>query len=194
MPRGPFVPIPDTAKVELIGHDIGDNRPVVVVMHAACSAAPTQSEIGEIGTKFEAWLATMSPRTNGEVQWDKVVVTDLNSSTGPQVETDTVHGGSGGDAPPGLSVVLELFTALRGRRHTGRAFWPVNFTAVDLASGRVSGAEITALVTAFVSLQTALAANTVPSHVVVASRVLHSSTAVSVMIPRPEIGRIRRRA
>ena len=192
--RGPFVPIPNTAKVEVVGHDVGDNKPVVCVMHALCPASPTPVQIAAIGGVFEAWLATVSAETNGEVQWDFVRTTDLNSSTGPQSTIPTSHGGSGGDAPPGLSAVVELVTALRGRSYTGRVFWPVNWTRVTVADGTISPTGVANLANDFNTLRTNLAALTPASQLVVASRLHHVGTQTTGVEVRPEIGRIRRRA
>jgi hypothetical protein len=194
MPRGPFVPIPDTVKIELIGHDIGDNRPNVQVMHCRASSAPNATEVSAYVAVFEAWLATVSAHTSGEIQWDLVRGTDLNSATGPQENLPTVHGGSGGDAPPGLSAVVEMFTALRGRSFTGRTFWPPDWAAVTMANGQLTGAGQTALETAFGTLQTNLGVLSPTSYLVVASRKLHTGTQVTGFHCRPEIGRIRRRA
>jgi hypothetical protein len=136
----------------------------------------------------------VSAETSGEVQWDEVRTTDLNSATGPQTVIPTTHGGSGGDAPPGLSAVVQLHTALRGRSYNGRVFWPVNWTRVTLADGTISGTGIANLANDFITLNTNLAALTPASHVVVASREKHVGTEVTVFDVRPEIGRIRRRA
>lgn len=196
MPRGPFVPTPDCVKIELIGHDLGDNKPCVVVMHCRASSAPNATEVSAYVAVFEAWLATMSAHTNGEIQWDAVRGTDLNSSTGPQETLPTSHGGSGGDAPPGMSAVVEMFTALRGRRYTGRSFWPVNWTGVTVGSGFLTSGEQTALESGFSTLQTNLGVLSPTSYLVVASRRNSPRTATQVtgFHARPEIGRIRRRA
>lgn len=193
-PRGPFVPIPNTCKVEIVGHDVGDNKPIVCVMHALCPGSPTPTNISDIASVFEAWLATVSAETSGEASWDFVRATDLNTSTGPQEVVATSHGGSGGDAPPGLSAVVELVTALRGRSHTGRTFWPVNWTRVTLADGTISTAGVAALANDFNTLRTNLVALSPASQLVVASRKLATSTQTTGVIVRPEIGRIRRRA
>jgi len=194
MPRGPFVPIPGTAKVELIGHDIGDNRPAVVVMHCVDSLTPTIAELNNYATAFENFLVAMSAHTNGEITWDLIRVTDLNTATGPQATLASSAGGSGGDAPPGLSAVFFEHTVLRGRSHTGRHFWPVNFGAVDVASGTLSAPEIAAIEVQYTALNTALGALAPTSSTVVASRKLRLSFPVVSITVRPEIGRIRRRA
>jgi hypothetical protein len=128
------------------------------------------------------------------VQWDEIRITDLNSATGPQSTVATTRGGSGADFPPGMCVVWFQHTALRGRSYTGRTFWPCGDNGFNYANGQVSSAYIGDITTQWTALETALAAETPASHVVVASRKLLVSTQVTSITVRPEIGRIRRRA
>jgi len=94
-----------------------------------------------------------------------------------------------------MSAVVEMFTALRGRRYTGRCFWPVNWTGVTVSTGFLTSGEQTALETNFGTLQSDLGVLSPTSYLVVASRVNSPRTATQVtgFQARPAIGRIRRR-
>jgi hypothetical protein len=194
MPRGPFVPIPNVAKVEIIGHDIGDNRTNVCVLAMHFPPGGTEAELITAAAVYDTFLGNMSPHTNGEVQWDTIVLTDLNSATGPQATVATTRGGSGGDSPPGFATVIETKSASRGRSYNGRIFWPTDGGDVTNATGFVGSTTIGGITTQWGVLETGLAALSPTSFPVVVSRKLHIGTQIVAVVVRPEIGRIRRRA
>lgn len=194
MPRGPFVPIPNVARVVCTGHDISDNRTNVMTFAMHFPPGGTAAELITAAGAYDAFLHDLSAHTNDEVQWDVITLTDLNSSTGPQVNVTTTRGGSGGAYPPGSAVVVETKSTSRGRSFNGRFFLPTPGSDVTAASGVVGATTIGGVTTAWTNLETALAALTPTSYPVVVSRKLHVGTQITAVIVRPEIGRVRRRA
>lgn len=194
MPRGPFVPIANTARVKVSGHDISDNRTNVMTFAMHFPPGGTAAELISAAAAWDSFLHDLSAHTNSQVQWDDIELTDLNTSTGPQVVVPTTRGGSGGDAPPGLSVVTEELSTSRGRSYTGRFYLPVPGSDLTAATGMIGTTTVNGIGTAWSNLHTALAALTPTSYPVVVSRKLALSTQVTTILTRLEIGRIRRRA
>lgn len=194
MPRGPFVPIPNTARVKVTGHDISDNRVNVMTFAMHFPPGGTAAELISAATAWDTFLMHLSAHTNSQVQWDTIELTDLNTATGPQVTEATTRGGSGGDYPPGSAVVVETKSTSRGRSYNGRFFLPTPGSDVTEASGVVGATTIGGITTAWTDLETDLTALTPTSYPVVVSRKLAVGTQITGIIVRPEIGRIRRRA
>jgi hypothetical protein len=195
-PRGPFRPIPLTAQVAVAGANATDNRPVVLVLHALTSGAPTVANMTDIADAvadtFEANLAAWPT----DVKFSTVTATDLNSSSGPQSVVAVAGAPLAGTATPdlpGATFVTEFMTAKRGRSFTGRVMMPANADSLDHPTGIISGAGITLQQNFFQAIATALIALTPASTLVVASRKLQVSTVVTSIVTRPKAGNLRRR-
>lgn len=191
--RGPFVPIPLTCQVNLVGHNSSDNRPVVNVIHCECPASPSAAYLTAIGDLFALKWTTKSGSWSSNMVLDTIVVTDLNSASGPQVTVDVASAGTGGNGLPNLCGVIELLTAKRGKSFTGRIFMPIPTANVNAATGLLV-ATVQANMDDFVDqVQTGLAALAPSSTIVVASRKLRASTAITGPATRAKAGFIRRR-
>lgn len=190
---GVFVAIPGACKVEVVGHDNFDGRPIVNVLHASCGTSPSPSLLTSIGVAYNTVYTAHQSFFPDTYTCDEVIVTDLNSSSGPQVTVGVALAGSGGDAVPAECGVIELYSALRGRSYRGRIYIPIanNVTFVD-GGGTTSGWQTAAL--SFIgALATAWTGVGSGVGLVVASRKLSTWQAVSTVGARVLLGWIRRR-
>jgi hypothetical protein len=193
VPR-PFAPIPLTAKCALQWFDSISSTTIVNVMHAKVSASPSTPNLNDVGDAFEAFGVAITNNVSPTgVTWEGVTVTDLNSSTGPQVVRHLVTAtGAGAHGAAGPCALLKLNTALRGRTYRGRVYiGPLVETAVAL--NQIAPGTASAITAAYDTLETTLLGLTPISAVVIASRKLLTSTAVSARSVEPTPAYQRRR-
>jgi hypothetical protein len=190
---GVFTPIPGCCKVECVGHDNFDGRPIVNVLHASCGTSPTLAQLTAIGAAVSSTFSSHAGAFPDTYTFDNVVVTDLNSSSGPQAVVLVALAGSGGDAVPAECGVVELYSSLRGRSYRGRVYIPIanNVTFVD-GGGTTTGWQ-TAILSYFTALQAAIVAVSAGFSLVIASRKLGTWEAVQSVAARVLLGWIRRR-
>lgn len=194
MPRGPFKPIPLTAKVEVVGHNGNTSKPIVNVLHALVGSSPTLAQLNAIGTAVMQGYSASHADIGAEWTIDECIVTDLNSATGPQsTQTFTLTQPSATGAGPALCACVEFFTALRGRSYRGKAYVPLAQSHYTAADGSVGGGGIAAYQNLFVNVTNNLLALTPASELVVASRKLSQSFGVTSIQCRYLIGLMRRR-
>lgn len=195
---GAFEPIPYTAKVAVVGHDTTNGKPIISVYHAAIDATTTPTILTNIATVFKnayqgAFLAWL-PDT---YHIDEIVVTDLNTSTGPQVTVNVNSTGTAGDGYPNMSGVLEVFTTLRGRSYRGKTYIPIPEGETAPNTGSTTSGWQGALLTFGAALESGLGAVSVGggafSQLVIASRKLAQSNIVATLAARVILGFIRRR-
>lgn len=192
MPRT-FHPVPGACKVEIIGSDLDDNRPIVNVLHVSCGTAPTLAQLTAIGNAFKTeFLANLNlfPDTYFMVE---IVVTDLNASTGPQAIVIVSTQGTGGDALPGAAFKLDYATALRGRSFRGATYFPVPASQVTTATAEVNTTYIADWVVVMTAIEAALVALGGVFNLVVVSRKLSTWQVVTAIFGRGLMGYIRRR-
>lgn len=178
----PFVAIADTAKVELLSFDASVNTNVVNVIHAKTDGAPTLPDLAAIATAFATFQTSFTANLAGsDVSSVSVTVTDLNTPTGPQyVLPNPGSASSGTPAASGLCALVKLTTGIRGRSFRGRIYMgPLG--AGEIVGDQISSTCRTDLLNYLNTLRTNLQALTVPSDIVVASRKLAQSNAISTM-------------
>jgi hypothetical protein len=174
----PFTPITSTVKVEINGHDTVSQQKVANVMHVG-QVTPTDATIAfltDIANVFVTAITANLALWSASMEFDTVVVTDLNTADGNQVTVPFSAGtvGTGGtDSWPGVAALLKLISSERSRSGRGRVYiGPIGASSATDGNGSVSTGYKTAVSTWFAALQAGLNALSVPCAVVVASRKL----------------------
>lgn len=180
----PFVPITDTVKVEILGHDTVTNQPWANVLHVteanAAQTAPNLTEIADATvTAVMAHLGVWS----SSAQLDAVRVTGLATIGSPQVTrffTAGTVGTAASESYPGVAALVKMLTALRTRSGRGRVYLgPIAANEVLDGGGRIS-LSFQGVVNAFITaLQTEYAGVTIPTGLCIASRTLGISHPVT---------------
>jgi hypothetical protein len=193
----PFTPIPNTCKVELLGVNNDNLQPIVNVLHAQCSAAPTLAELANVGhAVWSAWATSLQTSFSTAYSFQGVVVTDLNSATGPQVKdfSGAFTGTASVTSPPQVCFIEKLTTALRGRQYRGRVFLStLDGNQLFTGPGTWTTTIQSHIDGGFSAIQTNLAALTPASTLVVASRKHGSSQPVTAHAGELKSGTQRRR-
>ena len=188
-----FEAISGVCKVEMLGHDTVEERPIVNVLHADCGTTPSAAYLTQIANQLNGAFYANRGAFPDTYILDEIRVTDLNTVTGPQVTIPVNTAGSGGDGVPAQCCVVELYTPLRGRSYTGRIFLPIAQTEVTTGSGAVTSTEITNVSAFITAIQTNWAGLTPASSLVVASRKKDLALVVTSFVIRNLVGWIRRR-
>lgn len=163
-----FIPVPGTAKVEILFTYQG--QPGANVLHFTEAAAPTASSMlalaSTVKTEYAAHILNSKVPT-----WtlDAVRATDLTTFDGPQaiVLAGTAGGGSGEGATPERALVVKLLTDSRSRSARGRVFDSGYTEASFNADGSVPSLTGTNIVGFWEAFRTALVAD--DTNLVVAS-------------------------
>jgi hypothetical protein len=153
----PFVPVPNTVKVSIIGHI--ENQEVVNILHFTLSTAPTVTNITNLLADVKAfWEAQMLPLISNHYLVDRYDAVDLTTSTGitrQLINTPPVAGSqTGTPIPNSNALVMTKRTALRGRSYRGRTYVG-GLTVGDLAGTSDVGTTILSnFIAAFAGLLT----------------------------------------
>lgn len=120
-----FVPIPNTALVEMIYRE--DNQIMEQTYHVVKDGAWGVLEFPALGQAFKGWWQTnLLAGCSNTVQLISIKMTDLGSQNGPLYEylTGLPLGGGNGSSPlpNNVTVAIKFTTALRGRSFRGRTF------------------------------------------------------------------------
>jgi hypothetical protein len=135
----PFVPVPNTAGVEL--RYTFDGQHVENTLDVRLAGAWGAAELATLGADYVTWwTANYKPFASTDLVLTEVVCTDLRTETGPQVTTAPL-GGVAGDAvgeimPGSVTLAVSFRTALRGRSYRGRNY------VCGLITDYVSGSQI----------------------------------------------------
>ena len=173
----PFVPITDTVKVEINGHDSVSNQPVANVLHATlANASQTITNLADIGDAvITAVNANLGCWSQGMV-FDNVTVTGLTSSTAPQSVRTFSPGTTGsttGNSAPGVCALVTVQTALRSRSGRGRVYiGPITVSELTDKGGNLQSSYQTVVNNFFNDLLSGLGGLTIPSTLCIASKVL----------------------
>jgi len=121
----PFVPAADTVEVEI--RMTQDSQQIENTLYFDLGAAPTTGAMVTLMNDiFDWWTTNIAPLVSETVVLREIVVTDLSSSTGPQVSfTPPVEEtGSAGGAPypNSTTFAISFRTNLRGRSFRGRNY------------------------------------------------------------------------
>lgn len=121
----PFVPLPNTAQVEMIY--LADTEPAENVYHVKGTAPWTLATLQTLTQNFIAWeLSVMSPNRSTDTALVKVVARDASIQSGVVIEnSDTlpIRGTSAGRTlPNNVTVAVAKRTDRGGRSYRGRIY------------------------------------------------------------------------
>lgn len=121
-----FVPVPNTARFELIITHLGIKCENVFHLENAVSSW-TNTDLSDAALRFKTWWdARLKPLVTSETQLTKIVATSLHTQISPKVEYTTgmpVVGNYEGEPMPGnVTIVVKWVTGNRGRSARGRTF------------------------------------------------------------------------
>jgi hypothetical protein len=188
----PFVAIPLACKVELAFTYQG--LPGANVLGAICSATPDTAELQDVADAMEATMTTdILPGKSNQFTLDEIIVTDLNSATGPQVTNVVATAGAvtASAIMVANALVIQLHTALRGRSFRGRVFdagWPDSYLDDD---GRMTPTNQANLTAAWENVRSAM--DTAGHPLAVISRTLQIPSVVTQVHAATVVGLQRRR-
>jgi hypothetical protein len=141
----PFIPVPNVWKVTCSGQFVGVPWQYNLWWKWSASPTLTQALTDSAYAGIEAAYDSSGIESILGTDWtlNKVVVTDMTSSSAPQFNAnilDALVGESGAsELPPQTAGVIEWFTSLRGRSFRGRIFHPGFTTAAGTSSPSVGG-------------------------------------------------------
>jgi len=150
----PFIPVPNTALVEL--RSTLDGQDVENTLWFDFGVEPTASDLSDLGNLLlDWWVARIKPITSQANQLREVVVTDMTTESSAQV-TVPAPGGTQGDAtdeimPGNVTVCVSFRTALRGRSFRGRNYF-IGLTVGQVSGSQVISTQVDAITTAYGSL------------------------------------------
>lgn len=157
-----FIPIPNTAKLEMIY--LWDSQVVENVYHFESNIAFDLTDMQELATAALVWWnANLKPLINNSVSLNTIRVTDMRTATGGVIEDTTglpTAGTATGNAVPNnVTVAIKLITTQRGRSFRGRAYH-VGLSTTAVAGNTVTSTTRTALRNAYLALFTLSSAPT----------------------------------
>ena len=134
----PYIPVPDTAQVQLIYTTPGGKAENVIYF-----AGPAPFDAAALAALAQAcedsWEVNIAPLVSNQITLFETVATDVSSETGAQVtDPGGINGGTVNSAlPQNVTIAISFRTDKRGRSYRGRLYH------VGLAESQVSGDEIT---------------------------------------------------
>jgi hypothetical protein len=122
-----FVPVPDTARVELI-YNLGGQVMENVLNFSGADVSNPDVLMGLCTDAFSAWTATMRAHQTTGLTLAIIRATSLETEIAPGVEYVPTASNAGTNAgstlPYNCAMCLSLHTNLRGRSYRGRIFVP----------------------------------------------------------------------
>lgn len=142
----PFVPVPNTALVEVIYE--WDGQIVENTLYYEKTTTPVLADLAALTDEIRAYIIDqLLPALTSAIQLIRVVGTLLDVADGLQVFSTTdlpVAGGGGSGQPNNVTVAMSFKTARRGRSFRGRNYIP------GLAQSYITNSEISGTIqTAF---------------------------------------------
>jgi len=134
--------VANVVKVEL--QYAGQNNNAENVLHAHYTGTIVGANLDALAGILQTWLTDVwSPVSSSAWAAVQIVLTDLNSLTGPRraypIAPPTAGADTHGPAPANVTVAVKADTGTRGRGKNGRVFWiglPVNaFTGSEIDAG-----------------------------------------------------------
>jgi hypothetical protein len=180
----PFVPIPDTVKVEILGQDTSTLKDVVNVMHVETSSPGDGAQQTSIGNLFHTWLSSIASEVLAtQYVGSTITVTDISVADGTQtvIDASDITGSAGTSNAAGNCALAKLTTGLTGRSNRGRTFVGPIQSAAMLGGVLTSGAR-SAITSAYTTLMDGLVALGDPAALCIASKVLGASEPVTTVV------------
>lgn len=183
-----FVPIPNTAKIELV-YSI-DGQTLENVLHYVGGASPTEDVLNLLAADtVTQWAATWKLRQGAGCQLMKIKATDVSREDGPAIEYNTGLPAVGSINSEMMSnnvtACISMKTAKRGRSYRGRIYLP-GITVVEVATNTLDITATGPLDDSF-SYWNFLDADGDPWGLVVASR-FHNGAPRTVGVTTPVTG------
>lgn len=170
----PFVPVPETAKFELVFTFQGEV--VENVYHVTHPGGWTEGTLNaKCSDIYDWWVSNLRAQHPTSATFERILATDQSSQFGPRVEWVDSLPSAGtknntGILPNHVTVAVKWLTGSRGRSYRGRTYH-FGLTGSDTSGNNLQSATRTALLTAYENLLTAVAGSG-SDHLVVASRML----------------------
>lgn len=158
----PFIQVPATVLVEFrMTADLQQVENTIYFTFQDPYGATEMTALGEDMVTW--WVANLAPLIWSGVQLREVVVTDLDSATGPQVSvipaTTTFGEQNLAPLPNSVSLTVSFRTALRGRSFRGRNYVVGLVEAQTSGANVVDGATLAAYINAYEGLIAIAGAN-----------------------------------
>lgn len=121
----PFIPVAQTVLAVIEG--VMDNQLTINTLHFQNSGAVSIAGMNSLATSLTAWVnGSLAPLLSDDWSSTRVVLTDLDTLTGPRIERAIVAaGGVAGEANPNnVAACVSLRTDQRGRSARGRNYVP----------------------------------------------------------------------
>lgn len=191
----PFVAVPGTMKVEFLFHN--DFFDGVNVLHMQGIDVEDLAAMDDAAAAITlAYQTNILPQKCDAFVLDSVRCTSLETEFGPQSES--ISGEEGGRAAatpmtPERSVVVRLLTSLRGREHRGRIYDAGYADDQADVRGRLSPASQLQVMNNWQAFRVELLALPAPLSIVVYSRTLGVTNAVTGLNVNDVVGIQRRR-
>lgn len=176
-----FSPIANTAKVAIEGHNGLTLVPIANILHASCGSSPTQTYLQTMADAVRDAVVLDLNTWPSDYTCDQVVVTDLNTATGPQAVSSSGPIAGTGDTMNATQAcgLVKHTTAKRGRSYRGRSYLPIPADTL-LTGGLLDATIIDRLDDLFENIQTKLAGLSPASELVIGSRKLGTSEAITL--------------
>lgn len=150
----PFVPVPNTALVEIRLQQ--DSQKVENTLYFELGTGWDATSLGDLGTSVITWWETfMSPLTSNTVVLREVVCTDLTSDIAPSIVSTPGTLVTGDDInealPNNVSLAISFRTAGRGRSSRGRNYF-VGITDEHVAGNTAESGFVSDLTAAYLAL------------------------------------------
>ena len=152
----PFVPVPNTAEVEL--RMTLDSQRIENTLYFFNAAGPDPTSMNLLAAELETWwINEAAPLLPADVALREIVVTDLTAANSFQITrgiTPPEPGTLGQPAlPNNVTLAVSFRTAIRGRGYRGRNYVPA-LTEGQVVNNTVAGATVTDWATAYASILT----------------------------------------
>lgn len=119
-----FIPIPNTARVEL--RFTQDSQQCANVFHVESSAPLSVGDLTSMGDAFATWYADLATNVSATVTLREISIVDQSSASSIGIIYNSglpITGSVSGEAMPnGTSIAIKWSTGLTGRSFRGRTF------------------------------------------------------------------------
>lgn len=151
----PFVPVPNTAAVEI--RMIQDGQQVENTLYFRLGSALTPTNLTQLCQDLEGWWASLySAQEATSVELVEITATDLTSETGPVGSfnpSETQLGALTSPAlPNNVTIAVSFRTALRGRSFRGRNYF-VGLTESQVTENTLSDPSAAAILGVYQALR-----------------------------------------
>jgi hypothetical protein len=150
----PFVPVAETVLAEI--RMTLDSQEIENTLYFGLGATPAVGAMVTLTNDlFDWWTGNIAPQMSDQVQLREIVLTSLETATGPQVSFSPPTAETGALSSPVLpsnvAITVSFRTALRGRSFRGRNYFP-GLTDSQVSGNTVSSVSVLAIRDAYAAL------------------------------------------